>query len=78
MRIDPEHAKLLASAIATSSGRREMRLDIDYMQQAMDRLSAWECGLLTEALARAGNARRPTRTQRALLALFIHRGGDRE
>ena len=78
MRIDPEHVKTINAAIDTKKGRREVKLDIDFMSQTMDRLSVWECGLLAEALARAGSSRRPTRTQRALLALFIHRGGDHE
>jgi hypothetical protein len=78
MRIDPEHVKTINAAIDTKAGRREVKFDLDYMIQSMDRLSLWERGLLTEALARAGNSRRPTRTQRALLSLFIYRGGDNE
>lgn len=78
MRIDPEHAKTINAAIDTTRGRREVKLDLDFMIQSMDRLSLWERGLLADALMRAGNSRRPTRTQRALLALFIHRGGDHE
>jgi hypothetical protein len=79
LQLDPEHVKALSAAIDdTEKGRREIKFDLDYMIQSMDRLSLWERGLLAEALVRAGNSRRPSRTQRALLALFIHRGGDHE
>lgn len=78
MRLDPEHVKTINAAIDTKKGRREVKLDLDFMSLSMERLSVWECGLLTEALARAGKSRRPTRTQRALLSLFVYRGGDNE
>ena len=45
--------KTINAAIDTKRGRREVKLDIDFMSQSMERLSVWECGLLAEALARA-------------------------
>jgi hypothetical protein len=77
MRIDPDHVKMIASAIVNdASGSPEAKFDIEYMDTSMGRLSLWEQGLFIKALVRAVKARRRTAEQRALLALFLHREGD--
>lgn len=77
MRIDPEHRAKLTRAISRNdAGRQEVNLDIAFMTTAMDRLSLWERGLLVNSIMRAAKARRRTIEQRALLALFVHDGGD--
>lgn len=73
MRLDPEHVRKLARARAPAAdGTPEVKFDVDYMSTAMTRLTMWERGLLLDAVMRASRARRPTMTQRALLALFVH------
>lgn len=72
MRIDPKHkAKIDASIAIDADGNRIANLDIEFMQDAMNRCTLWERGLLVNAILRAANALTPTQDQRALLALFL-------
>lgn len=72
MRIDPDHIKKLARAISTINGERRVQLDVAHLHSCMGRLSLWEGGLLMDALMRAAQARKLSREQRVLLALFVH------
>lgn len=77
MRVDPQHAKKLDSAITVNdAGAPEVKIDVDYMDAIKDRLSLWEQGLLMKALIRSVRSRRRTPEQRALLALFVDQGGQ--
>ena len=73
MRLDPDHAKKLAAALAPDEpgGPPQLRLDLAYMCAAMARLTLWERGLLTQALMRSAKCRHRTIEQRILLALFV-------
>lgn len=73
MRLDPEHVRKLSCAIEVKEdGNAEVKFDVVYMTQSMDRLTMWERGLLMKAIMRAVRAKRRTPEQRALLALFVH------
>ena len=77
MRLDAEHVRKIAKATTkTRRGTKEIKFDIAFMAEAMDRLNLWERGLLMQALLKAGESARPTAAQRALLALFVY-GGDK-
>lgn len=73
MRLDPVHAeKLRTGLLRDDSGATAMaHLDIEFMLVAFGRLSAWERGIVTDAILRAAQAKRPSIEQRALLALFL-------
>lgn len=72
MRLDPAHAeKLRSSILVDEAGETTVRLDIEFMLAAMCRLTPWERGILTDAILRSTQAKRPTIEQRALLALFL-------
>jgi hypothetical protein len=68
MRIDREHLRKLESAFTGDS----IRLDVQFTAAAMHRLTMWERGLLMDCLGRATAAKKPTREQRVLLAMFMH------
>lgn len=73
MRLDPEHTQKLAQAITTNeNGTPEVKLDIEFMRRAMDRLTLWERGLFMHAIMRALAAKRKTIEQRVILAMFVH------
>lgn len=70
MRLDPDHVRKLAKAI--SGGHPPfVDLDVKHLTSCMDRLSLWEGGLLIDALMRAATAKKLTKEQRVLLALFV-------
>lgn len=77
MRVDQAHSDRIEQASSTlPDGSHCINLDIQFMHQAMDRLSLWEQGLLTKVLLHAAKSKRKTHAQRVLLALFISNGGD--
>ncbi len=76
MRLDPDHVQKLSRAIEESPNGPEVKFDLAFMNEAKRRLSLWEMGLLTHALTRASIAKRRSVEQRALLALFVHDGGE--
>jgi len=77
MKLDPDHVRKLSRAIThPSEGGPHVKFDVKFMASVFERLSLWEKGLLTNALMRAGSAKRMTIEQRALLALFVHDGGE--
>lgn len=73
--IDQTHLAKLSRAIERGASGPDVKLDIDFMRSVMGRLTLWERGLLMDAVLRAGRSRKPTLTQRALLALFVHDEG---
>ena len=74
MRIDPDHAKVLSDAFSVdATGKEFANFDIEFMKMALFRMNAWERGLFVEVLFRAAAAKRKTKAQRAMLALFVHR-----
>jgi hypothetical protein len=78
MRLDREHVRTLARAFEVDKdGERVIKINTRIMRAAIRRLSMWEAGLLSKALARSAAAPRPTIEQRTLLALFAYREGDR-
>ena len=75
MRLDPDHVRAIARCIETDAdGETYLKIDIKTMRVVLDRLSLWERGLLSECLEKAARAKRKSRDQRALLAIFSHRG----
>lgn len=79
MRLDQEHAhKIKAHILTDDEGRRVANFDLEFMLHAFGRLNLWERGILSDALLRAAEAKRLTIEQRALLALFLPRGGGNE
>jgi len=71
MRLNPEHVKKLARAFEIGpDGERHVKIDIEAMLAASLRLSLWERGLLWERLLMAAKAKRVSKDQRVLLALF--------
>ena len=72
MRLDPEHVEKMSRAISKDDdGDQVISIDIDFMVKALHRLSLWERGLLTQAIARSTKAKRLTVEQRVILALFV-------
>lgn len=79
MRVDRAHSKRIEDASSTlPDGSHCIHLDIQFMHQAMDRLSLWEQGLLTTELLRAARAKNRTPEQHLLLALFIADDGGQK
>jgi hypothetical protein len=77
MRLDHDHIRTLARAFETDeNGGRFFSVNIPVMMEAMRRLSLWERGLVVGQLMKAAAAKRPTKDQRALLALFAHRSEE--
>jgi hypothetical protein len=75
MRLDHDHVRTIARAFdSDDNGERRFRIDMKALKQAMRRLSLWESGLLSSQLMRAARAKRPSKDQRVLLALFADRG----
>lgn len=72
MQIDTDHVAKLRAAIAVSDGQPHVDLDVAHLSSCMSRLSLWESGLLVQVLMRAATARKLSREQRVLLALFVH------
>lgn len=72
MRPDHEHVKKLHSALFIENGKIHVDIDVPHLSACMKRLSLWESGLLVESLMRAATAKRLSREQRVLLALFVH------
>lgn len=70
MRLDPEHVEAITKARTDDGG---FRLSPERLRILTEHLSVWEHGLAMRALNRAMSAKRLTREQRVLLALFIHR-----
>ena len=78
MRLDPAHAAKLRESISTDeNGEAFAKLDIEFMLSAFSRLTLWERGILTDALLRSAQAKRPNIEQRSLLALFLVRPEDK-
>lgn len=72
MRLDPEHVAKLARAREDDALKvcpRRMRL-------LTDGLSVWEEGLIQQVLMKAVVAKRLSKEQRALLALFAYAGEE--
>lgn len=79
MDIDPRHERKLEQAIAFGAGGKPtVNLDLNFLAVALHRLSLWERGVLMEAITRACVADTYSIEQRALLALFVHQGGEDE
>lgn len=77
MRLDPEHANRLRKAVSVDeNGEAFAKFDIDFMLASFSRLTPWERGILTDALLRSAQSKRPTIEQRSLLALFVARQDD--
>ena len=73
MRLDPEHVRKLRAAISqTDEGHNHVDLDVAHLSACMSRLTLWEGGLLIDSLMRAAQAKKLTKEQRVLLALFVH------
>jgi len=78
MRLDQSHVSKLRAAIAQNpDGNRHVDLDIPHLTSSLRRLNLWEGGLLIDTLMRAAQAKRLSKEQRVLLALFVH-NQDRE
>ena len=74
MRLDLDHVRTIARALHTDEkGEQTLNIDIDAMCAAVERLSLWEAGLLSSAIARSAVAKKLTIEQRVILALFAHR-----
>jgi hypothetical protein len=72
MRLDPDHVRKLRAAIsADATGNPHVDLDVAHLSRCMGRLSLWEGGLLIDSLMRAATARKLSKEQRVLLALFV-------
>lgn len=70
MRLEADHVAKLQSAIVRGKGGH-VDLDVGYLSSCMRRLTLWESGLLVDSLMRAAAAKRLTKEQRVLLALFV-------
>ena len=75
MRIDTEHRKTIATSIIQTANGPKLRMDLEALDQAKERLSLWEVGLMMACLVKASIAKRKSREQRVLLALFGARDG---
>ena len=75
MRLDHDHIRTLARSFETDENgdRIKVLVDLEVLKSTMMRLSLWERGLVATQLMQAAAAKRPTKDQRALLALFAHR-----
>lgn len=75
MRLDPEHVRVLSKALTIdpNTGKEYASFDIEFMTTALFRLNPWERGLFTKVLLKAALAKRKTKAQRAILALFVNR-----
>lgn len=62
--------KLARARSTGSDGLPVIALDSGYIREAAKRLTLWEKGLLYTVLLQARFAKRPSKAQRALLALF--------
>ena len=79
MRLEHDHVRTLVRAFETDEkGDRIFLVDLAVLKQTMKRLSLWERGLVACQLMRAAAAKRPSKDQRALLALFARRGAANE
>ena len=79
MRLDPDHVAKLKRSITTEDDDPTspvVSFDIEFMIHALDRLSLWERGLVTNAIIKASRAKRLSVEQRALLALFVGSDDD--
>lgn len=76
MRLDQDHVRKVERSIETDAdGEKYLRVDLAMMKAVMSRMTLWERGLLDECLERAAKARRKTKDQRALLAIFASEKG---
>lgn len=74
MRLDLDHVRTLARAFSIDeSGEKFLKVDLQAMRAATERLSLWEA----QAIARSAVAKKLTIEQRVILALFAHREGDK-
>ena len=72
MRLDPEHVAKLASARDDDT----LKVCPKRMRLLTETLTVWEEGLVMQCLTKALTARRLSKEQRALLALFAYVGEE--
>ena len=74
MRLDPEHVERLKRAY--SDDGTTMKFCPQRMRQLSEHLSLWEQGLAMQVLMKAVCAKKLSREQRVLLALFAYDGEE--
>lgn len=72
MRLDPEHVAKLARAREDDS----LKVSPARMRLLTENLNCWEEGLAMQVLMKAASARRLSKEQRVLLALFAYAGEE--